>query len=109
MNADLEHLASVIRVYPNGGKYGDPYTFCAAVRHLDRESVEIVGALRSPTPSEWRAIRAALVEAGIVKAMFTRIKDGVKSRHQVLLERNNDLGRAGREGDRQGVRRSKRE
>ena len=87
MNADLEHLASVIRVFPDGCKYGDPYTFCAAVRHLDRETVEIVGALRSPTPSEWRAIRAALVEAGIIKAVFTRIKDGIKSHHHVPLMR----------------------
>jgi hypothetical protein len=87
MNASLEHLASVIRVFPDGGEYGDPYTFCATIRHLDRETVEIVGALRSPTPSEWRAIRAALAKGGIIKAMFTRIKDGVRKNHTVLLEK----------------------
>lgn len=99
MIADLQPLVSLIRIFPEGGQYGDPYTYCATIRHLDRETVEIIGALRAPTPSEWRAIRVALADAGVTKAMFMRIKDGIKSHHHIPLAGSH--GRTSQDGDRQ--------
>ena len=99
MTADLEPLVSLIRIFPDGGRYGDPYSYCATIRHLDRETVEIIGALRAPTPGEWRAIRVALAGAGITKATFMRIKDDIKSYHHIALAGSH--GRASQEGDRQ--------
>jgi len=102
VTADLEPLTSLIRVFPDGGRYGDPYTFCATLRHLDRKTVEIVGALRAPTPGEWRAIRTALAGAGITEATFVRIKDGVKSHHHIALAGNKS--RSSQEGNRRSLR-----
>lgn len=99
MIADLQPLVSLIRIFPEGGQYGDPYTYCATIRHLDRETVEIIGALRAPTPSEWRAIRVALADAGVTKAMFMRIKDGIKSHHHIPLAGSH--GRTSQNGDQQ--------
>ena len=74
--ADIEPLTAVVRVIP-GGRYGDAYTWSATVRWLDRRAVEILGALRAPRPSEWRAVRNALRQAG-VQAVIWRRGDGRK-------------------------------
>ena len=85
MNAELQPLVSVLRVFPDDGKYGDPYGFCATVRHLDPKTVEIIGAMRAPKPSEWRAIRDCLRKAKADTAIFTRIKNGCESAHYIRL------------------------
>jgi len=85
MNAELQHLVSVLRIFPDYGTYGDPYGFCATVRHLDPKTVEIIGAMRAPKPSEWRAIRECLRKAGADTAIFTRIKNGCESAHYIKL------------------------
>lgn len=87
MNAELQPLVSVLRVFPDGGKYGDPYDFCTTVRHLDQATVEIIGAMRAPKPSEWRAIRECLIKAKTTTAIFIRIKNGCESAHYVRLPR----------------------
>ena len=66
MNAELQPLVSVLRVFPDGGKYGDPYGFYATVRHprvsekdqgehgglhQDQERLRI-GPLHSPVQEE---------------------------------------------------------
>ncbi len=69
MAGHLEPLAAVVRV---GGAYGAPYTWAATVRYLSPSEVEIVGAVRAPTPSEWRALRGLCREAGIARVQFMR-------------------------------------
>lgn len=76
MKAHMEHLASVIRVGRDGFKYGDPYTFSATVKWISTEEVEIVGALRAPTMSEYKAFFELCKEIGIKTMIVTRIKNG---------------------------------
>ena len=85
MKAELQPLVGVLRVFPDGGKYGDPYSFCATVHHLDQETVEIIGAMRAPKPSEWRAIRECLRKTRVKMAIFTRIKNGCRYDRYVRL------------------------
>jgi hypothetical protein len=81
--AHIEPLAGVIRVFDCGRSYGDPYRYAVTVRWLDRQTVELVGALRAPAPSEWRAIRDALVAAGVARVVMIR-KGGANPRVAVL-------------------------
>lgn len=55
-HAHIEPLSGIIRVFDDDAKYGEPYQWAATVRWLDRETIEICGAMAAPTPSEWRAI-----------------------------------------------------
>ncbi len=81
-NGHLEPLTAVIRV---GGAYGDPFTWAAAVRYLDPSKVEIVGALRAPSPSEWRKACLILAEAGVRTLLFQRKRNGKTEPHTVQL------------------------
>jgi hypothetical protein len=78
----LEPLTAVIRV---GGAYGDPFTWAAAVRYLNPSEVEIVGAVRAPSPSEWRKACQVLVEAGVRTLLFQRKRNGKSEPHAVHL------------------------
>lgn len=77
----IEPLSAVVRV---GGAYGQPFTWAAALRYLDPQTVEIVAATRAPTPSEWRELRQVLTSSGITRAVFTRVKNGEKTQHEVV-------------------------
>jgi hypothetical protein len=44
------------------------------VRYLNPSEVEIVGAMRAPTPSEWRALRELLRASGVRIVVFVRHK-----------------------------------
>ena len=75
-HADLEPLSAVIRVYADGCKHPDPYVWTATVKFINPETVEIIGAMRAPTPSEWRAIMNELARHRIKLLGFCRIKNG---------------------------------
>lgn len=70
--ASIEWLAGVVRVWPTGKRYGDPYLWCATIRVIDLETVEIMGAMTAPELSEWRAIQAELLRLGFKRARWTR-------------------------------------
>jgi len=70
--ADIEPLAAVVRVIPSG-EFGDAYTWSATLRWQDRYTVEVLGVLQAPRPSEWRDVRAALRRAGVRKVVWHRL------------------------------------
>jgi hypothetical protein len=72
--ADLEIIAGILRVGGDDWEYGKPYDWaCTAVR-VDHKTVELMGAIRAPSPSEWRAIRETLISAGFTHALIVRHK-----------------------------------
>ena len=84
MKAEMETLTSIIRVFKEGKSYGDAYEFSAAVRWINPERVEIMGTLRAPRPSEWRAMQECLKAHGakellIVKSTPEGMKDHIYS------------------------------
>ena len=81
--AHIEPLAGVVRVFDAGRSYGDPYRFAVTVRWINRQTVELVGAIRAPAPSEWRAIRDALLAAGVSSVVMVR-KGGANPRTIIL-------------------------
>jgi hypothetical protein len=82
MRAHLEPLSAVIRV---GGAYGEPYTWCATVRYLAPDEVELVGAMRAPKPSEWRAMATVFRQTGVRIVWFERHHGDQIDRHRVEL------------------------
>jgi hypothetical protein len=85
-HANLEHLASILRVFPDGSSYGDPFSWSATLRWIAPDTVEVCGAMRAPTPSEWRAIRECLVSLGVTTAVITRHKAGHDYSRRIKLE-----------------------
>jgi hypothetical protein len=79
VQAKIEPLAGVIRVFDQGKAYGDPYRFIITVKWLDPETVELIGATQAPTPSEWRAIKEALIAGGVKFVTWVR-KSGANPR-----------------------------
>ncbi len=73
--ANFEPLAGVLRVFADASKYGDPYQWSATVRFLDIRTVELMGILRAPKPSEWRAVMKLFAGMGVEKIVFHRRKN----------------------------------
>lgn len=73
--AHLEVLSGLIRVFPEGKKFGDPYEYAITIRTLTHDKVEFLGAIEAPTPSQWRAIYKCLKENGIKSFIITRKRD----------------------------------
>lgn len=87
MWADLEPLAGVIRVFSDDAKYGEPYEWSATVRCLDPRTVEILGIMRAPKPSEWRAIIQLFSTGGMEKIVFHRRKNGKSITRELTLRK----------------------
>jgi len=87
MPAELEILTSIIRVFEEGDSYGDPYEFSVTVRWITPKRVEILGAVRAPKPSEWRAIQECLHSYGAEELLIVKAtKEGMKE-HIFLLDK----------------------
>lgn len=67
----------MIRVLDEGREHGDPYTWAATCRFVDRETVEVLGVAKAPKPSEWKAVLRCLSEVGAETVAYTRHRDGV--------------------------------
>lgn len=85
MHAHIEPLTSLIRVFDEGTEFGDPYRYCVTAKWHDRETVELVGTLRAPLPSERRAIMSALKSQGVKRVFFDRRKPGKTYRREINL------------------------
>jgi hypothetical protein len=83
MHAELEPLTALVRVFEPGCGYGRPYSYVATIRWLNPETAEVMGVLHAPTPGQWRAIRKALKQVGVRRAIIQRIKDDHKQQHVV--------------------------
>lgn len=73
--AHMEVISGLIRVFPKGNSYGDPYEYAITVRALSHDKVEIIGATASPTPSQWRAIYKCLKSHGFKAFVITRKRE----------------------------------
>ena len=80
----LEPLSAVLRI---GGAYGEPYTYAVPIRYLSPTTVEVLGAVRAPTPSEWRAVQEVLRAAGVTHFRIARHVRGQWKVHLVSTER----------------------
>ena len=83
MWADVEPIACAIRVFHDGAVYGDPYTWAATIRYIDRKTIEIIGITCAPKPSEWRAIVARMKCDGVSKIVFSRKRGGNDESHTI--------------------------
>lgn len=83
LHAELEPLTALVRVFEPGDSYGQPYSYVATIRWLDPDTAEVMGVLQAPTPAQWRAIRKALKQAGVRRAIIQRIKHDHKQQHVV--------------------------
>lgn len=70
--AHVEYISAVLRVFPQGCSYGDPYEFACTLRWVDNRTVEMVGVDKSPTVSMYRPIFDILCEQGVEKLIFWR-------------------------------------
>ena len=85
MHGHLEPLVSVIRIFQDGDEYGDKYTWCGTVKHIDSKTIEVVAVMRAPVLSELRAIKKTFREQGYKSIHITRIKNGKVCKHIMKL------------------------
>jgi len=81
MQAEMEPISSILRIFEDGKGYGDPYEFSATVRWVTPKKVEILGVLRAPKLSEWKAIRRCLLSYGVEEILINKAKDGKMESH----------------------------
>jgi len=83
VTAHFEPLSGVIRLFEDGKQYGDKFTWAGTVRFIDAKTVEVLGCLKAPKPSEWRLIVKLLGEMGVKEIVFHRWRDGYQEAHIV--------------------------
>lgn len=68
----LEIISGILRVFPEGLAYGDPYIYSCCLKGISPTDCEIVGALRSPTLTEAHAIKTCLIKHGYHNLTISR-------------------------------------
>jgi len=72
----LEPLTFVVRIFGEGKQYGDPYDWVATAVKIDDNVLEIKGALKAPTPEQFRALQKDLRAMGWKKVIYKRKTGG---------------------------------
>lgn len=84
--AHVETTSVVLRVFSEGREFGDRYDWCATGVRVAPGVLEILGVLRAPSPSEWRAIFRTLKAQGWQKVIWWRHRpNGQKDRREIRL------------------------
>ena len=90
LHASLEYLlvadgvsVGVVRVHALEGHHGDKYIWTCAFR-IVLATAELYGAMRALKPSEYRAVRAALWDAGVRHVIYER--KNTKHDREILVE-----------------------
>jgi len=85
--AEIEPLSGVIRVWPDGNKYGDPYEWSASVRWISRDAIEILGYTKPITREVWRAIIATCSKNRIEMILAVRYRAGLRVEKWIDVEK----------------------
>lgn len=75
-SAHIEPLASIIRVFNAGDKYGDKYLWSCAIRWISPTKVELCSVIDFPVFAYRHAIGITLWKMGVTEVFFIRKKDG---------------------------------
>lgn len=75
MQAEFEHLTSVLRVWPDDKQYGDPY-WGVVIRWINQREVEIMLQQQKLTPAIYRAVMVAASNIGIERLLVRTYPDG---------------------------------
>jgi hypothetical protein len=75
----------IMRVGPEGWEYGDPYELFVVVVDLGEGSCEVRGCDKPISPSQLKAMAKCAREHGFTAAVFDRIKNGKKTRKQIVI------------------------
>ena len=82
-SASIQLLAGVIRVHAPDGHEGDEYIWTCACQIVG-DTAYLYGAMRALKPSEYRAVRAALWDAGVRHVIYER--KNTKHDREILVE-----------------------
>lgn len=74
----IEGRPYLCRVGPDDWKFGEPYDIAVVILDRGNGVVEIIGLDKPIVPSQFKAIRKALTEAGFHTATFERLNNGQK-------------------------------
>lgn len=75
MHAEFEHIASLLRVFDDDKKYGDPY-FGLAVRWFSKTEIELELQQQKLTPAIYRSIIAACEKMGVERILVRTFPQG---------------------------------
>lgn len=73
--AEFEHISSLIRVWPEGQKYGDPY-WGIAIRQINKYEVELLLQQQKITIDIWKAVIEVCKKEGIKRILAVTYPNG---------------------------------
>lgn len=75
-SVEIVHDAIIVRIHPNGGALGDPWSWCCVLERdpNDPQTGELKAAPRRPTREELEALITALNEHGIIGVRWRRVR-----------------------------------
>lgn len=79
----IDGPAQILRVHPSGKGFGSPFTVaCVVVVDGDHATVKALSAHKTFTSQTRKHIKSALVDIGIVRVSWSRIKSGNERNHK---------------------------
>lgn len=75
MHCEFEHLTSILRVWDDDKKYGDPY-WGIVIRWINNEEVEIMLQQQKLTTAIYRAVMAEVGKFGIKRLLVRTYPQG---------------------------------
>jgi hypothetical protein len=85
MYARIEPLTGIIRVWVDTAKYKEPYEWCATVRYIQQDIVEILGYTKKVTPSIWKAVIKECQRRDIKKILAVSYPHGVRKEKWIMV------------------------
>lgn len=76
MNAQIEHVSSLLRVWDDDQQYGDPYCWAVAIRWINKSEVELLLQQQHITPAIWRAVVQLCQSQGIERVLAVTYPGG---------------------------------
>lgn len=96
-HCEIEPLTMLARVWSDGKGFGDPYDWCITMTKTAHRCYECQGTTKSPTPSQWRALRDACERSGIHEVVFRRADGRLRTVTIREFDEQGELKSLGRE------------
>lgn len=85
MKAEIEPIVGIIRVWLPGKVYGDPYEWCATVRYLKKDTIEILGYTKKVSKECWKAIIKECQYKQITKILAVSYPNGKRKEKWITV------------------------
>ena len=91
MEAHLEPVVGILRLYEDGKTFGDEYVWSATLKWVDSETVEICGVDKTVTVEIWKTVRD-FFSSNLVQVKYIVIKR--RGKYKKFLNKGYNSGKS---------------